>query len=288
MDLFIVVIAILFVQIWGAENPLHRDHWFELWGGYLFSRIKGFDSAISLQFFLAVGGPLLAIVMLMWLLGANSNWLHLPISVVILLYSFGRGEFSELLDAYTSACAVDNWELAFSSAQKTGIDVSNVSTEDWRSLHYLMLEGAAYRGFERMFAVLFWFFLIGPLGALAYRLVFLYHLQHGAQNPLVKKTLWLIEWPAARVLGLSFALTGNFAACVVRWRDSVFCLIRPTQMMVAQAVFGALSMDDPATEQVDMSRNCDVTRRELNLLDGLYRRTLWLWLAGIAISVIVV
>jgi AmpE protein len=52
--------------------------------------------------------------------------------------------------------------------------------------------------------------ILGPIGALMYRLVFLAN-QKDSENELVDRWLWLLEWPVARVVGISFALTGNFS-----------------------------------------------------------------------------
>ncbi len=279
MDLFIVVIAIAFIQVWGADNPLHRDEWLPRWLSYL----EGKFSLPPRQFFIvAVGVPLLAVALVMWLLSFNSYWLLLPVSVVLLLYSFGRGEFSELITQYTQACQDEDWDSGISRAVGLGVDTEGITREDWSSLHQHMLDEAAYRGFERMFAVLFWFFLAGPLAALLYRLVFLFNREMDSGNPPASRFLWLLEWPAVRVLGLSFALTGNFVGCIARWRESVFCVTRPTATTIGQSVLGALSIDD------DVTQTCEVTRKELSFLDRLYKRTLWFWLAATAMIVILV
>jgi len=46
-------------------------------------------------------------------------------------------------------------------------------------------------------------------------------------------------------------------------------------------VLGALSVCD------ELPQTCEVTRKELSLLDRLYKRTLWFWLAAAAIIVII-
>ncbi len=277
MELFIVVVAILFVQVWGSENPLHRDAWFFNW-------LKSLASKLSLNedffFICAVGLPVLAVGSLFVFIAQHSYWSLLPISVLLLLYSFGRGEFSGALEAYTESCYQEDWASACSFAQGFQIDTDAIAENDWKGLHQQVLEAAAYRGFERMFAVLFWFFLFGPVAAWAYRLLFLF-VHQGPSGALAKKCLWVVEWPAVRALGLSFAMTGNFVGCMRRWKESVLCVTRTTPMTIAQSVQGALSVD----EAVDQT--CEVTRKELVLMDRLYLRTLWLWLAVAAIVVII-
>ncbi len=277
MELFIVVIAILFVQVWGAENPLHRDEWFDTW---LARTNESVDSSSAQSYVLSVIAPVIAFAILLWFIAQHSYWPLVPVGVIALLYSFGRGEFSEIVTEYTQACYKEDWESGISRAKRLNVDVEGITENDWDTLHQQLLDEAAYRGFERMFAVLFWFFLLGPAGALLYRLSFMFS-ERVTDNEAAKKVLWLIEWPAVRVLGLSFAMTGNFVGCISRWRESVLCVARPTKMTIGQSVLGALSVDD------DVTQSCEVTRKELSLMDRLFRRTLWFWLGSAAIIIII-
>lgn len=277
MDLFIVVLAILFLQVWGADNPFHKDEWVNRWIAYL---SNNFSPEPSLLFFLAIGLPIAGVSAILWGISAVSHWLLLPISVLILLYSFGRGEFSNIVTEYTQACYDEDWESAIERAGKLDVDLNGIAPNDWDTLHQHVLDEAAYRGFERMFAILFCYFIAGPIGALLYRLVFLFNYAVKGENSCAKKWLWIIEWPAVRILGLSFAMTGNFVGCIRRWRDSLLCVKRPTQMTIGQSVLGALSVDD------NLDQTCEVTRKELSLLDKLYLRTLWFWLGVAAIFIL--
>lgn len=64
------------------------------------------------------------------------------------------------------------------------------------------------------FAVIFWYFLLGPVAVLSYRLLAL--AQEHSQNPaLVERAGQLrhaFDWLPVRLLAASFALVGNFAA----------------------------------------------------------------------------
>ncbi|SMF02832.1 AmpE protein [Alteromonadaceae bacterium Bs31] len=279
MNLFIVVIGLAFLQVWGAANPLHRDHWFFAW----VSRVVG-NARIpaDLQVITAVGLPVAALIVLQMILAAYSEWLLLPLGVLVLLYSFGRGEFGDIVTEYTKACYVEDWPSALDRAHRLNVDTEGVPEGEWAELHEHVLDEAGYRGFERMFAVLFWVFILGPVGALLYRLTFLYSRQARPQDDLARRMRWILEWPAVRLLGLSFALTGNFVGCFQRWKDCVFCISRSTTAVLSPMILGALSVEE------DLTQTCEVTRKELNLLTNLYTRTLWFWLAGASILIILI
>lgn len=279
MNLFIVVISIAFVQVWGAANPLHKDGWFCRWASIL---SKSPRMPLDFHLILALGAPLLVLVFVQMGLSELSDWLLLPLGVGVLLYSFGRGEFGDIVAEYTKACYVEDWPSALERAHRLNVTTDGLSQGEWSQLHQYVLDEAGYRGFERMFAVLFWFFVLGPMGALLYRLTFIYSREIQPENDLARRLRWILEWPAVRLLGLSFALTGNFVGCFHRLRECVFCAKRSTIAVLSPLILGALMVDD------DVSQTCDVTRKELNLLNGLYTRTLWFWLATASILVLLV
>ncbi len=279
MNLFIVVIGLAFLQVWGAANPLHRDGWFLNWVKRITGEVR---VPADLKVIVSVGLPVAALMLLQSVLASYSEWLLLPLGVLVLLYSFGRGEFGDIVAEYTKACYVEDWSSALERAHRLNVDTEGVKEGAWPELHEHVMDEAGYRGFERMFAVLFWFFVLGPVGALLYRLTFLYSHEAQPEDDLARRLRWMLEWPAVRLLGLSFALTGNFVGCFHRWKDCVFCISRSTTAVLSPMILGALSVEDEVTQ------TCEVTRKELNLLTGLYTRTLWFWLAGASILVILI
>lgn len=274
MEIFVIVLALAFLQVWGSRNPFHQDAWLSKWAALL-ARFK--LSSVELVNFFVIAVPLALIALLIELLLSRSAWLMLPVAVVVLLYSFGRGEFFEIVREYTQACYVEDWESASARAMRFDVNMDNVETDDWATLHRHVFDQACYRGFERMFAVLFWFFILGPIGALMYRLVFI-RSHAETEDVLAKRWLWILEWPAARTLGLSFALTGNFSGCIQHWRDCFLCAKRSTVSVLSPMILGALSVSD------EMQPDCEVTRKELTMMSKLFQRTLWFWV-GVASAI---
>ena len=277
MEIVVVVLALAFLQVWGSRNPLHKDQWF--YGIHAFLEEKPLPSA-ELVSFLTVALPLTIVAIVFEVLVSQSVWLALPFAVVVLLYSFGRGEFFEIVREYTQACYVEDWDSASARADRFDVPLADLEEGDWPGLHRHVFDEAGYRGFERMFAVLFWFFVLGPIGALMYRLVILLALKN-REDGFTRRWLWILEWPAVRLLGLSFALTGNFSHCIERWRDSVFCAKRSTIAVLSSVILGALSVGD------EVEPDCEITRKELTLMSKLYQRTIWFWLAGASVIFIV-
>lgn len=284
MDLLTLIIAIAFVQVWGAENPLHKDGWFVRWSDWLREVVlhnKPNTTEPAWLWGLVVLIPTCAVWAVTHVVADISAWLLLPLSVVIMLYSLGRGEFTAIVSEYTKACYVEDWPSGMERAQKLGVNTEGVDDGDWSTLHEHVLTEASYRGFERSFVIIFWFLVASPVVALFYRLLFLYSSkQPEAQWPA--KCLWLLEWPVVRILGLSFAFTGNFVGCFSRLKECLVCFSRSSQEVLTQSILGALSVDE------NLTQSCEVTRKELDLLAKLYKRTLWFWLACAALIIIMV
>ena len=79
---------------------------------------------------------------------------------------------------------------------------------------------------RRWFGVLLWFLLLGPVGAIGYRLVaLLVAAAAGGRLPAgtargAKALLRWIEWPVAQLMCLALALVGSFDRVVAAWRGA--------------------------------------------------------------------
>lgn len=275
MYLIIILIALVALQIWGGRNPLHRDGWFIRWSAAV-ARAPGCAKSAVASVIVAVGLPVaLVLAAAIWL----PPFLWFVLALIVLLYSLGRGEFAPDVRAYALACGDNAWPAAAAKARLQGVDTDFIATGDWAELNKKMLEATAYQGFERLFAVLFWFLLFGPAGALLYRLLFLNSRRPGidaVRERLSARLLWALEWPAVRVLGLSLAITGNFVGCFNRWQRQVLAE-NPSAEVLRETVLGALSVDD------ELMHSCDCTQREVTSLKRLYARTLWFWVGALAL-----
>ncbi len=80
------------------------------------------------------------------------------------------------------------------------------------------------QGHERWAAILFWFFWLGPAGAVAYRVtgsVALHLRDKGYAEDSLRLADWLhgaLAWPSARLSALCFALAGSADEAFAHWR----------------------------------------------------------------------
>ena len=218
--IFLSLVAVLAIVYWlGSASILQYDGWFK-WLINRLQKIPGLSAAPALPLALALLIPLTVLVLVFLLLHelVGKQWLFF-LYVPVLLYSLGRGNI--LIDAqeYIALATRGDSVAAAQLLDRLRANDSAADANDWRDLHTEALKVFAYRGFERMFAVLFWFFIAGPFGALLYRLSVLYRdfSEDGSEAAaMAKKWLWLLELPSVRLMGVTWAFVGNFETCPLR------------------------------------------------------------------------
>ena len=151
---------------------------------------------------------------------------------------------------------------------------------------------------RRWFGVLFWFCVLGPFGAVMYRLSVLAVDLDDAQLPhdtAAGADTWLaiLEWPVTHLMALALALVGNFDSVMAAWReDGAFGLHGKVLDTAARASVRseiAEEMADYTESGVSASTALAEVFGELPELreaTNLAWRMLILWLAVIALLVV--
>lgn len=114
----------------------------------------------------------------------------------------------------------------------------------------LTIEHALVSSHRQMFAVIFWFVLLGPAGAVLYRLASV--LQHkwgeredaefGEFGRFAARFFELYDWLPVRLTALCFAVVGDFEDAVYCWRAQAQAWMNPTQGILLASGAGALGV----------------------------------------------
>ncbi|MCP3752716.1 regulatory signaling modulator protein AmpE [Pseudomonas sp. SBB6] len=136
--------------------------------------------------------------------------LALPVHLLVLIYSLGRGDIKAAQGPFRDAWRRGDEQAAVHVAERDlGLTADNA-----QALLERVQGNLLWQAYQSFFAVIFWYFLLGPAAALAYRLLAL-TAEHGRTPVLRDHALQLrhaFDWAPVRVLGVSFALVGNFVA----------------------------------------------------------------------------
>ncbi|MEE4679609.1 regulatory signaling modulator protein AmpE [Pseudomonas alliivorans] len=155
--------------------------------------------------------PVVALQLVLTVVGSVAyGWLALPIHLLVLIYSLGRGDLIAALGPFRDACRRGDAQAAVHVAERD----MGVQADDSQQLLQGVQSYMLWQAHQSFFAVIFWYFLLGPVAALAYRLLAL-PAEHGTTPALVERAAQLrhaFDWVPVRLLAASFALVGNFVA----------------------------------------------------------------------------
>lgn len=168
--------------------------------------------------------------------------LWVALAAFLLLYSFGRRDFHELMERYRGQCRSADFEGAYlTTLAELGWATPDDNPGSPAEVHALVQRGFAYEGYQRWFAVLFYFVLLGPAGALAYRLLQLCHPHFEARR--AERWLFLVDWVPARLLAATFALAGDFVHSLNALLDALLDTSIETSQILYRVAMAALGRE---------------------------------------------
>jgi AmpE protein len=236
------VVAIVLLQLWGTAERVHRDSWFDSWRKKLLrSGLSGGGGLL-----LAVALPALLVAVVLGLVAPILfGLLWIGLAAFLLLYAFGRGDFQATMARYRGHAFSGDFEAAYLEASQVfAWDEQHESPGSAAEVHVLVQRALLYEGFQRWFAVLFYFVVLGPAGAVAYRLLQLAGDDFGAQ----RRQLWLFyaDWVPARLLAAAFSITGDFLGSRSALLNGMKDTSQPAQELLYTVASAALHFDAPS------------------------------------------
>ncbi len=251
MEFVVVVAGLIIFNFAGSLAAIQQDRWCEAWLDRL-HRSLGAKFTPWLLFAVSVFVPA-AIILLIDRFVAG--WFHglvwLAFNLLVLLYAFGRGNLDDQLNSYLAHLERDDLQAAYHDAAAFNINHHEALAGNLAELQQETLRSIPYQYFERYFAVIFWYVLLGAAGAVLYRLsVYLRgrSLDQAAEATVAERWLWLMEWLPLRLTGLILAVVGNFARCIDIWFDQLFSKENTTAEVLGFYVQGALDIQPEKEE----------------------------------------
>lgn len=285
---FLAIIAALALE--RALEAAHLEHlrrlgWFRVYRDRvlrLVDRLPGGQGPTGVAVVCLV--PTLLVWLVIWLASAWSLVLAFFLSVIVLLYCLGPGELLGQLRDYIKARRADgdDQEADRLAARIMEADAP-LSAED--DPNRAVTEAALVRANDRIFAVIFWFAVLGPAGAALYRSADQLRrsdVADGAGSEGVSGHATLLEgllaWLPARLLAIGYALTGSFEEAVADWKayydECTEPFFETSESVLSCAGCGALRVSAGGQQS-----GLAVVRSARALI----QRTLVLWLAILAV-----
>jgi AmpE protein len=232
--------------------------------------------------------PVALCLLVIWLIHLlpGTDVLRLIFSLVVLVYCFGPHAFEADLEAILKGSDQPAREAAAQALSDDGEPVA------WHAI--ALGEATAYAALRRRFGVLLWFFLLGPAGALAYRLAqTLGRDQSLHLDPQARASAHafanMTDWLPAQLMVFTLALVGHWDAVIGAWKRWHQQQSPNSWYVEGPGFLGAAARADV---QVDIEagdgyaeERCDPIA-ELIRLRGALLRALLAWLSVVAVIVL--
>ena len=173
---------------------------------------------------LGVGLPALVTLIVFSYLWYAQGVAAFLLSLMVLYLTMGFRQFSHYYTEIQESLRIDDRDLA----RQRLADWRNQAADRLTSseIARLAIEEALLASHRHVFGPLFWFVVLGPAGALLYRLADLFNRNWGRRNDpdfrqfgvFSKQAFAVLDWIPVRLTAFAFAVVGDFEDAVYCWR----------------------------------------------------------------------
>lgn len=275
MSLITILVSLLAERFLGAPGELRLFDWFWRWSERVrewLPTAEPWQGTAAVVAVLAV--PFAAVALLGFWLAELWGLFGFIFAVLVLLYSFGPQDLEAQVEAFIDARERNDEESAHLHVADM---LGDWVPESTRELTRAVMETVFVEAHERILGVIFWFLLLGPAGALLYRLACLlsgrYRNEESEFGAAAYRLHQILAWAPVRLTALGYALSGSFVDAMQYWREEGAKWRDLNRGILVSAGFGALRYE-PAGEDMVITGLDDI-RATLSLV----RRTVVVWLA---------
>lgn len=283
MTLIAILIGILIDRFYQGLPELRRYERFHDYAAWLCGRLRGeiWDGPLGV---VAVLAPLLVVMAVLQdgLSGGVAGLLGLLLAIAVLVFTLGPRDLAVDVEHYCNAC--DDGDDAERVREAAFFVPGMAAPADARGGHEAVLHGVLVGAHDRWFGVMFWFAVLGPVGAVLFRTVSLLaqRKQDDGFSGAASQLYGILGWIPSRLMALSYALSGHFEDAMRAWRE-----VEPSEGDIAahtEAVL--LAMGEGA---LSTHLDTELNQQPITLIRaamGLVWRTLSLWLVVISLLIL--
>jgi len=242
MTLIFILIALGLDFFLGGLERFRNYNWFISLFYVLEKRLahyKFWDGTLGLIALLTI--PVLALFLIISTLDHWSTILEAFFVLLVLIYCLAPEALDDRLDHFISAIDEEDTD-SVSALSDELIDVSVIDDED--ANEKAVIKSVLVEAHKRSFAVIFWFLVLGVVGALLYRLVNelndeMDDIRSGfadSNNVLLN----ILEWPSTRIMVIGLALSGSLVDALSKWKESEQLSFDVNNKVLIEAGMGAL------------------------------------------------
>jgi AmpE protein len=289
MTIIAILLAFALCHFVREMGQLRKHEWLGQWilkADEWFGNLPAWNEYTGFTIILFV--PLVALALLnqlfMSLFGNIGVFL---LGIVVLVYCFGRRDLDTQVADIILAGDENSREQGLAEL------LQREPPDDTGECLNLTVNAVFNESLRRWFAVIFWFALLGIIGAFLYRLVDWLSNQKSGLSSFQKlyfiRTRQVLEWPAAQLMTLSLAIATDFDSVFIAWKkyhdeqghglfegSNGFLLTAAQQIVLSGHV-----MNDGYADQLDGPMAC--LRQSMDLV----WRVLGVWMTALALLLLI-
>jgi len=287
--LFVLMLEHFFKAGSILEEELNSRNWFPNWRQWIAVKIRHswFDDWPGIAIILGIP------VYLIYLIssadaGILFSIVQLALMVVVMIYCLEPIDQNSHLQEYFDAVERDDLQSAFNHIEgylrlKTDHPVPDDLSELGRTVTRLILSQSNFR----YFAVLMYFVLLGPAGALLYRLTstFEFTERDEEESPFrdkLKQMRTILDWLPARLTGFLYTLAGDFTGAMSKLSEYLPQTEQQNKQLLEETGLGALGINSDTCDDIIEENNqalALVTRSVVILIVIIAVLTVFGWLS---------
>ncbi len=222
MTLVTILFGLFLERVLLPLQWLRRPRWFERYAAWLRQALGEHLCQGTAGVLLILIPPLLLVGLVSWGLDMRLSGLPaLLFGLLVFLFALGPRDLDVEVESYLKAR--DAGDQAGEAAAAEAL-LGAVPPEPAGERERALVDSVLVQSNLRVFGVMFWFALAGPLGAVLFRLAaeladWAMRGPGGELALAASRLRWLLAWLPAHLAALSFAVTGDFEKTVMAWRD---------------------------------------------------------------------
>ena len=289
-----ILLAILLDRLAPNRNGVQIWSWYSDWAESIEQRFNGGTRAQGLSaVFIAVVPICIGVFLASLILGEIVGILQLAFNVVVLymcvdLYRLGKA-------AQAVSAALDSGDINEALAHLRELTGKDSGERSEATVAHATVEAVLKQANSLVMAPLFWFIVLGPLGAVLQRMASVLDRLWGHRSSRFAEFGWaaarlddLLGWIPARITALSYAIMGSFEDALHCWRRQAGMWSDINSGPLLASGLGAMHLNSCEEQEEDAYGNRIVSRAilpdagDVRRVVALVWRVLLFWL-GVAI-----
>lgn len=294
MNLIAMLITLGTESLWKSFRGVRPYQWLVDYTAWLWQRVgseRWFGRPAGVVLALAPGVLVVGLIQLALASGEGFiAWLiKLAFAVAVLIVSIGVRSLEPDLGEYRRALERDDVDAAYLHVRELLREGPPANPGE---MNRTLIEVMLIRNNERLLAILFWFALIGPVGAVLYRSICQLKGIRQSGNVMSQDFLdsvlrihAVLDWIPARVTAVCYAVIGSFVEAMQQWRAAAqnwnTDLYTGNRLVLINSGLGALRLVN-----LEAGRGNTTLRDDIIDAEALINRTVIVWLTAFALLTI--